>query len=80
MMFVPLKCTSIPSLLHVLLHFFPNPCMYGTTMEMFLLLLFPLFGGLSMNLGSWLLLFLHSNLCCSWLGAHGGSGMPEGLS
>ena len=45
----------------------PIPCIYGTTMEMFLLLLlFPLFGVLSLDLVSWLLLFLLSNLCCSW--------------
>ena len=25
-----------------------------------------------LDLGSWLLLFLHSSLCCSWLSAHGG--------
>ena len=49
----------------------PFPCMYGTTIEMFPLL-FSLFGGLSMGLGSWLLLFLHSNLCSSWLSAQWG--------
>ena len=32
----PLKCTSIPCLLHVLLRFSPKPLMYGVTMEMFL--------------------------------------------
>ena len=37
-------------------------------------------GRLSMDLSSWLLLFLHSNLCCSWLGAHGRKGMLVGLS
>ena len=67
--FVPLKWTCIPLLLHIL-YISPIPCMYGITMEMFLLLLFLLFGGLSMDLGSWLLLFLHSYLCCSWLSAH----------
>ena len=49
----------------------PFPCMYGTTIETFPLL-FSLFGGLSMGLGSWLLLFLHSNLCSSWLSAQWG--------
>ena len=39
MVFEPLKCTCIPLLLHVLLNFSPNPCMYGATMKMFLLLL-----------------------------------------
>ena len=36
MVFEPLKCTCIPFLLHVLLNFSPNPCIYGTTMERFL--------------------------------------------
>ena len=39
MVFEPLKCTCIPFLLHVLFNFSPNPCMYGTTMKMFLMLL-----------------------------------------
>ena len=73
MVFVPLKCTCIPLLLHVILNFFPICCINGMTMEMFLflLLLFQLFGGLSMDLVSWLLLFLVSNLCCSCLSPHG---------
>ena len=40
MVLLPLKCTCIPLLLHVLLNLSPSPSMYGTTMEMFLLLLF----------------------------------------
>ena len=39
MVFEPLKCTYIPFLLHVFLNFPLNPCIYGTTMEMLLLLL-----------------------------------------
>ena len=42
MVFVPLMCTCIPLLLHVLLNFLPNPCINGATMAMFLLLLVPL--------------------------------------
>ena len=41
--FVPLKCTLKPCLLHVLLNFSPKPGMYGMTMEMFLLCLLFLF-------------------------------------
>ena len=33
MVFVPLKCTCVPLVLHVLLNFSHIPCMYGTTME-----------------------------------------------
>ena len=35
----PLMCTCMSFLLHVLLNFSPNPCIYGTTMERYLLLL-----------------------------------------
>ena len=38
--FVPLKCTCITLLLHVFFNFSLSPCTYGTTMEIFLLLLF----------------------------------------
>ena len=34
---VPLKGTCIPLLLHILLNLSPSPCMYGTTIEIFLL-------------------------------------------
>ena len=47
----PLKCTGIPSLLHVLFNFSPKPCMYGMTMEMLLLCLLLL---LSLLLLFWL--------------------------
>ena len=36
--FVPLKCTCMPCLLHILLNFSPNPWMHGITMEMFFVL------------------------------------------
>ena len=36
MVLVPLKCTCMPSLLQVFLNFSPKPCMYWTTIEMFL--------------------------------------------
>ena len=69
--FVPLKCTWKPCLLHVLLNFSPKPGMYGMTLEMFLLCLLLLFslmlllGCPSVWLLSLLFLCLSSNCCCS---------------
>ena len=66
--------------LHVLLNFSPSQCLYGTTMQMFLLfmllldplLLLLLVGWLSMELG-WLLVWcLCSNFCCSLFKVHVG--------
>ena len=58
MVFDPLRCTCIPFQLHVLLNFSPNPCMYETTMKMFLL---------------WLLVPLLLLLVVFWLSAEVGS-------
>ena len=80
-MLVPLKCTCIPLLLHVLLNLSPSPYMHGTTVEMFwlllllldpLVLLFLLLGWLTMELCPLLMLCLQLNLCCSLLSVHGG--------
>ena len=69
-MLVTLKCTCIPLLLHVHLNLSPSLCMYGTTMEMFLLLLLLLvplllLGCLTMELSPLLMLCLQLNLWCS---------------
>ena len=37
MLLLPLKCTQIPNLLHVLFNLSSSLCMYGTTMEIFLM-------------------------------------------
>ena len=70
-MLVPLECTCIPLLLHVLLNLSPSPCIYGTTIEMFLLLLLLLVPLLDLLLLGWLsvefcplwMLCLQLNLC-----------------
>ena len=78
-MLVPLKCPCIPLLVHALLNLFPSPCMYGTTMKVFLLLLLLLdplllllLGWLTMEPCPLLMLCLQLNLCCSFLSVHGG--------
>ena len=73
---VPLKCTWIPKLLHVLLNLpLPSLWMYGTTMEIFLLfdlLLLLLLGWLSVLVCLLWMLCLQLTLFCRVLRAHGG--------
>ena len=66
------KWICISLLLHDFLNFSPSPCVYGTSMEMFLLLLLllvPLLlllvGWLSLECGSVLVWCSCSNFCCS---------------
>ena len=68
MVLVPLKCTWIPKLLHVLVNISHNPWMQGTIMEMLLLLL----GWLSVEVCPLWMLFLWIHLFCRTLRAHGG--------
>ena len=85
-MFVPLKCTCMPCLLHVLLNFSPKPWMHGITFEMFLFcLLLLLFLLLLLDWASvWLLMLLWLclswNCCCTGLQPSWGTGKPWVLS
>ena len=77
---VSLKCTCITLLLHVLLNLSHRSCMYGTTLEMFLLvvlllvplLLLLLLGWLSLEPVPLLVLCLQSVSFYSLLSVHGG--------
>ena len=74
MVLVPLKCTWIPKLLHIFFNLFPSPWIYGTTMEMFLLLFDPLLllGWLSVVICPLWMLCSWLNVFCGVLSTHAG--------